>query len=232
MCSSPHCRPSALYTRTCLRAHVRHLDEPRRHSQQFPSSSSQRPREWQRRRRSPRAPATQTASSFSWVDDFRTTNEVYHSSFFLGQSLMIFNMPPHRLTQHLCFNLIHSEFVSGVFFLGLNPSFSSSRLLLPWDSITGLALIWCYKGTNSTWLYGKENDRQLLPRRHFCFMQAAENFLRQALISLVIKSASKLSASASSCLLISEKKDFNFDNEIPWTKHFFWKPHLHTVFSE
>lgn len=106
----------------------------------FPSPSSQCPREWQRRRTSPRAPATQTAS-FSWVDDFKTTNEVYNSSFFLGESLLIFNLSPHRLTQHLCFNLIHSEFVSSMLFLGLNPSSSSSQLLLPCNSITGLALI-------------------------------------------------------------------------------------------
>ena len=98
------------------------------HPAKFPSSSSQCPRERQRRRTSPRVPATQTASSFSWVDDFKTTNEVYHSRFFLGESLLIFNLSPHRLTQHLCFNVIHSESVSSMFFLGLNPLSSSSRL--------------------------------------------------------------------------------------------------------
>lgn len=51
----------------------------------------------------------------------KTANEAYHSILFLGESVMLFNLSPHRLTEHLCFNLIHSECVSSLFFSWFEP---------------------------------------------------------------------------------------------------------------
>lgn len=142
MCSAPHCKSLAWYTRTCAWAHVRHLNEPSRHSQQsFQAQAHSVPGNNRGGGHLTELQLPKQQVAFHGWMTFKTTNEVYHSSFFLGESLLIFNLSPHRLTQHLCFNLIHSEFVSSMFFLGLNPSSSSSWLLLPWDSVTGLALL-------------------------------------------------------------------------------------------
>lgn len=91
-------------------SHIRHLHEPSTHSQKSFQAQAHSDTRNERRRTSPRAPATRTASRFSQVDDFKTI-VVYYSSFFLGESLLIFKLSPPRLTQHLCFNLVHSEFV-------------------------------------------------------------------------------------------------------------------------